>query len=130
MITLTSGIDIENTAIEFNIKKIINQVYKLLPMREEGRDWEKPLETLIEELSGMKRLIIGRDWEKPLETLIEELSGMKRLIIGQDDLFFLILCKMEGLFSLQRREDMSIYRRSIFECLGLLSDLEKNVCIR
>lgn len=107
MITLTSGIDIENTAIEFNIKKIINQVYKLLPMREEGRDWEKPLETLI-----------------------EELSGMKRLIIGQDDLFFLILCKMEGLFSLQRREDMSIYRRSIFECLGLLSDLEKNVCIR
>lgn len=107
MITLTSGIDIENTAIEFNIKKIINQVYKLLPMREQGRDWEKPLETLI-----------------------EELSGMKRLIIGQDDLFFLILCKMEGLFSLQRREDMSIYRRSIFECLGLLSDLEKNVCIR
>ena len=104
-IKLTSGIEIDVEAIRFNIKRIINQVYKLLPMREEGRDWIKPLETLI-----------------------EELSGMKRLIYGQDDLFFLILCKMEGLFSLNRKEDMDIYRRIIFECLGLLNSLEKNVC--
>lgn len=72
----------------------------------------------------------GRDWEKPLETLIEELSGMKRLITGQDDLFFSILCKMEGLFSLIQDEDMALYRRIIFECLGLLNNLEQNVCIR
>jgi hypothetical protein len=50
---------------------------------------------------------------------------MKRLINGQDDLFFLILCKMEGLFSLQKYEDMITYRRIIFECLGLLNDLDK-----
>ena len=104
-IKLTSGIEIDVEAVRFNITRIINQVYKLLPMREEGRDWIKPLETLI-----------------------EELSGMKRLIYGQDDLFFLILCKMEGLFSLNRKEDMDIYRRIIFECLGLLNSLEKNVC--
>ena len=55
---------------------------------------------------------------------------MKRLIVGQDDLFFLILCKMEGLFSLSREEDMSIYRRVIFECLSLLNSLEQNVCFR
>jgi hypothetical protein len=55
---------------------------------------------------------------------------MKRLITGQDDLFFLILCKMEGLFSLNKEEDMSTYRRIIFECLGLLNTLSKNVCIR
>ena len=53
---------------------------------------------------------------------------MKRLIDGQDDLFFLILCKMEGLFSLNKNEDMTIYRRIIFECLGLLNTLEQNVC--
>ena len=104
---LTSGIQIDYNAIHFNFRRIVNQVYKLLPMREEGRDWEKPLETLI-----------------------EELSGMKRLITGQDDLFFLILCKMEGLFSLTQDEDMSLYRRIIFECLGLLNSLEQNVCIR
>ena len=96
---------INKESIDFNLKRIINQVYKLLPMREEGRDWEKPLQTLI-----------------------EQLSGMKRLIDGQDDLFFLILCKMEGLFSLNKNEDMTIYRRIIFECLGLLNTLEQNVC--
>ena len=103
---LTSGVVVDVNAIDFNLKRVINQVYKLLPMREEGRDWEKPLETLI-----------------------EQLSGMKRLIIGQDDLFFLILCKMEGLFSLNKTEDMAIYRRIIFECLGLLNILNQNVCI-
>lgn len=106
VITLSSGVEINKTSVLFNVKKIINQVYKLLPMRQEGRDWEKPLATLI-----------------------EQISGMKRLLIGQDDLFFLILCKMEGLFSLNRTEDMSTYRRCIFECLGLLSSLENNVYI-
>ena len=40
---LTIGISIDVEAVHITIKKIINQVYKLLPMREEGRDWEKPL---------------------------------------------------------------------------------------
>ena len=101
---LNSGVEIEIQAVIFNIKRIINQVYKLLPMREEGRDWEKPLQTII-----------------------EEISGMKRLIVGQDDLFFLILCKMEGLFSLNKYEDMNTYRRIIFEILSLLSSLEDYV---
>ena len=104
-VALTSGLEIETNVIYESFKRIINQVYKLLPMREQGRDWKKPLETLI-----------------------EEISGMKRLIIGQDDLFFLILCKMEGLFSLNKDEDMPIYRRVIFECLSLLNSLEQNVC--
>lgn len=104
-VALTSGITINVKSIDFNLKRIINQVYKLLPMREQDRDWEKPLQTLI-----------------------EQLSGMKRLIIGQDDLFFLILCKMEGLFSLNKEEDMATYRRIIFECLGLLNTLNTNVC--
>ena len=103
-ILLSNEISIQAEAVDFNLKRIINQVYKLLPMREEKRDWEKPLQTLI-----------------------EELSGMKRLIVGQDDLFFLILCKMEGLFSLNKQEDMNTYRRIIFQCLGLLNDLNKNV---
>ena len=106
-VVLTSGVTIEKAAIQFNLRRIINQVYKLLPMREEKRDWEKPLSTLI-----------------------EQLSGMKRLVDGQDDLFFLILCKMEGLFSLNRQEDMITYRRTIFECLSLLNSLQNNVCLK
>ena len=97
-------LEIDNTVIKKRIYKLINQIYKLLPMRQQGRDWQKPLQTLI-----------------------EELSGMKRLINDQDDLFFLILCKMEGLFSLTTENDMSTYRRIIFECLSLLNTLNGNV---
>lgn len=101
---LSSGVEISKDAFHHSLKRIINQVYKLLPLRQEGRDWQKPLATLI-----------------------EEISGMKRLVIGQDDLFFLILCKMEGLFSLNGREDMMTYRRIIFESLNLLNELDRNV---
>ena len=43
-------IDIDNETIQSNLKRIINQVYKLLPMREESAQWEKPLKTIIVEL--------------------------------------------------------------------------------
>ena len=98
------NLEMNNTIIQKRINKIINQVYKLLPTREQGQNWEKPLQTLI-----------------------EELSGMERLLNIEDDLFFLILCKMEGLFSLKDDVDMSLYRRTIFQCLTLLNNLSKNV---
>ncbi len=103
---LTTGACIDIKAIRNIIKKMTNHVYKLLPMREEGGQWRKLLETLV-----------------------IQLSGMKRLIEGQDELIFSLLCKMEGLLSLSddERDDTS-YRRVIFDCLGLLNTLEKDVC--
>ena len=50
-------LEVEETIIIENLKRILNQIYKLLPFREEGLDWEKPLETIIIELSGMDRLL-------------------------------------------------------------------------
>lgn len=99
-------LEMDNKSIDNFFKRIINQLYKLLPMREQGKDWEKPLETLIEQLCGMKRLMIHY----------------------QDNLFLTIICKMEGLFNLTDDiKDMSLYRRTIFECLSLLNNLNKNV---
>ena len=106
-VVLTNGVAIEKEAVAKNLKRIINQVYKLLPSREEGKNWEKPLETLI-----------------------EEIAGMTKLIEGQDELFFLILCKMKGLFSLTKDSDMILYRRIILELLSLLNQLKINVCQR
>ncbi len=102
---LTSDLSFSAQSIYSNLNKIINKVYKLLPLREQGQDWEKPLQTII-----------------------VELKGMKQLIFNEDELFLSILCKMEGLFSLTKKQDMSLYRRTIFECLGLLNNLNKNVC--
>ena len=94
--------EIQNEAIVANLQRITNQVYKLLPSREEGANWEKPLSTLL-----------------------EELAGMDRILIGQHTILFLLLCKLEGLFTLTKPEDFSIFRSVIFECLGLINNLTK-----
>ena len=53
------GLEVSKESFSINLKRNINLVYKLLPMREEGSDWEKPLETILEELVGMSRLLVG-----------------------------------------------------------------------
>ena len=95
------NLEVSNETLNKSLKRIINLIYKLLPMREEGNDWEEPLETIIEELVGMNRLVIDL----------------------QPDLFP-VICKLEGLFSLQDKQEMALYRRTIFECLSLLNKIE------
>ena len=97
-------ISLEDEAIVANLKRITNQIYKLLPSREEGLDWEKPLLTLL-----------------------EEIGGMDRLLIGQHEILFPLLCKLEGLFTLTSFEDFPLFRRTIFECLGLVNEITINV---
>lgn len=96
--------EIQDTVIVDNLHRLINQVYKLLPNREEGIDWEKPLTTIM-----------------------EELAGMDRLLIDQQDILFPLLCKLEGLFTLVEEDDFQLYRRTIFECLSLMNSIVKNV---
>lgn len=95
-------IDIDNEAIIVNLKKLTNQIYKLLPNREEGIDWQTPLNTII-----------------------EEFSGMDRLLFDQHDILFPLLCKLEGLFTLTGPNDFFNYRRTVFESLSLVNSLIK-----
>lgn len=92
--------EFENEAIGKNLERIINLTFKLLPNREEGNDWETPLQSLIIELAGMARLL------------------------DQTSLFSL-LCKMEGLQTLQSEDDFLKFRRTIFDCLNILQDIKK-----
>ena len=95
--------DIQTEAICANLKRITNQIYKLLPLREEGGDWKKPLLTII-----------------------EEMAGMSRLLFDQHETLFLLLCKLEGLFTLTAKENFSLFRGIIFECLGLINNLTED----
>jgi hypothetical protein len=52
---------------------------------------------------------------------------MDRLFMSHHDIFFPLLCKLEGLFILTERNDFQLFRRIIFECLSLLSELQ-NQC--
>lgn len=98
------GIDISPLYVEKNINKLINQTYKLLPNREEGIDWKSPLDTIIEEFTGMQNLV------------------------EKDELFFSLLCKLEGLYSLDSESDFFIYRKTIFDCLGVMDTLKEHLC--
>ena len=96
------NIDIDNNAIIVKLNRLTNQIYKLLPGREEGSLWEKPLGTII-----------------------EEFAGMERLFIGHQSILFKLLCKLEGLYTLQSDKDFFIYRSTVFECLNLVGELIK-----
>lgn len=98
------NIQISNETLDKTFKRLINQTYKLLPMREEGCDWAKPLDTVLETLVGIKDLLEDQDQET----------------------FFLTLCKLQGLHQQTSSNDFMTYRRAIFECLSLLSDLRNH----
>lgn len=79
------------------IRKKKNDIYKLLPLREEGGYWKEHLETVCVELNGCYELFDGK---------IELLE---------------VCSKLESLKSI---EDFMIYRKTIFEILGCLERLE------
>jgi hypothetical protein len=64
-----------------------------------------------------------------LGTIIEELSGMDKLLINYHNILFPLLCKLEGLHNLTKEKDFFLYRRTIFECLNLLSVLKEEVSL-
>ena len=89
-------IEVDNEAIRHNLKRLQSQTFKLLPMKEEGENCTKPLETIILELLGMQGLFSTLE---PLVTLI---------------------CKLQGLKEIDGDENFMLYRRTVFECCGLL----------
>ena len=95
------NIDIDKDSILKNIERVTNQIFKLLPSREEGNDWRTPLNNLILELAGMGSL---------LEEHVD---------------FFPLLCKMESLLTLTEDGDFLLFRKTIFECLGLMNSVKE-----
>lgn len=94
-------LEFDSDAVKKNIDRITNQIFKLLPNREEGGDWQTPLQNLIYEVIGIKSL-----W------------------IDQVNLFSL-LCKMEALLTLTGEDDFLAFRKLIFECLSLMNQIKK-----
>ena len=54
--TLKYQIEIKNNVLLEDLERITNQVFKLLPLREEGGDWQSPLRNLLIELAGLVTL--------------------------------------------------------------------------
>ena len=94
-------IEVDNEVLQKNLKRIQSQIFKLLPMAEEELDYKKPLETITIELLGMQKLFSN------LEYLIS------------------LVCKLQGLMELDIKKDFLLYRRTIFECCGLIDKVSE-----
>lgn len=81
-----------------DMRRLVNQVWKLIPMRENQEDWELHLNTIVEEIAGLHEL-----FDSQVNYLI-------------------ILSKLEGLRH-PVCEDFMIYRKTVFRCIDLLGKL-------
>lgn len=90
------GLEYSKAIVTTDLSRLINQVWKLLPMREHKEDWQKQLDSVLVEIRGL-----------------HELFG--------DQLNFLILItKLEGL---RTEENFMVYRVNIFGAITLLTEL-------
>lgn len=92
------GINFSDEAKEMDKKRLINQLWKLIPMKENGEDWQLHLAIIIEEIAGLVKL-----YNDKAEGLI-------------------LLSKLEGLTSTECN-DFMIYRKTVFRCIDLISQV-------
>ena len=45
--------------INTNVRRLTNQLWKLIPMREHNENWSKQLETVILEIAGMNEIFMN-----------------------------------------------------------------------
>jgi hypothetical protein len=82
---------------KFNIDRLTNQLWKLIPMREHEENWSAQLETVILEIAGLNE------------------------IIGHRESLIVLLSKLEGL--LAQDTSFSLYRKTVFESISLLREI-------
>ena len=92
--------DFRMEEIEANVRRLTNQLWKLIPMREHGEDWPKQLDTVILEIAGLNEIFIAPQ-------------------------FLQLLCKLEGLKT--QETTFELYRKTVFESISLLQELSHSV---
>ena len=92
------GFDINKNVINTNANRLTNQIWKLIPMRENNEDWLSQLNTVIIELSGLNEIFSFN---------------------GQ---FLILLSKLEGLKD--ETVEFLVYRKTVFEAITLLRGLQ------
>ena len=91
------GFNIPQDVVAIDIKRLVNQMWKLIPMKENGEDWEQHLTVVIEEISGLHE------------------------VLNIDLDFVVLLSKLEGLRAGVCDEDFMLYRKTVFRCIDLLA---------
>ncbi len=87
-------IEFSKESISKNIARLTNQLWKLIPMRENNENWHKQLETVIIEVVGLNEIFLQNP---QLLQLLSKLEGLNKEEIG-----------------------FSLYRKTVFEAISLL----------
>ena len=95
------GINFPTETREKDFVRLVNQLWKLIPMREHDEDWVNHLSIVIEEISGL------------VEIYKDKVEGL------------ILLSKLEGLTS-EVCADFMIYRKTVFKCIDLLGKVIKD----
>jgi hypothetical protein len=53
------GFDVSQEVVYKIVMRLTNQLWKLIPMRENNEDWHKQLDTMIIEIVGLKEIFIS-----------------------------------------------------------------------
>lgn len=59
LLTKYGFLSISEEDLYTNVKRLTNQLWKLIPMREHGEDWQKQLDTVLIEIAGLNEVFIG-----------------------------------------------------------------------
>ena len=94
------GFKFSEEVLNKSVIRLTNQMWKLIPMRENNEDWQKQLNTVIIEIAGLNEIFIS------------------------DPQFLQLLSKLEGLKLVE--VDFSLYRKTVFEAINLLQEIKKN----
>jgi hypothetical protein len=53
------GFDFRARDIEVSVRRLTNQLWKLIPMREHEENWTKQLDTVIIEIAGLHEIFLS-----------------------------------------------------------------------
>lgn len=67
------------------------------------------------------------DWKKKVNIIVEEFAGMDEILSSQHEILFQLLCKLQGLNTLDDEDLFNEYRSIVFECISLIGELKNNV---
>ena len=93
------GFEFSQEELNKEVIRLTNQLWKLIPMRENEEDWDKQLETVIIDIAGKDEIFL------------------------HDSQFLQLLSKLEGLRV--TTVDFALYRKTIFECINLINEKKR-----
>lgn len=97
MNTKYENLSFDDKTFEFNINRLTNQIWKLIPMKENQENWKGQLDCVLLELVGLGELFAA------------------------SNKFFVLITKLEGLGAGDWEFDL--YRKTVFECISLLREI-------